>query len=342
MRKSFKEYLMKTMNGMTYGLFATLIVGVILKQIGDALSLEILSVQIYAILSGLLGAGIGLGIGLSLKKDGLKLVMLMVAGAISTNLKITFDPSVTLQLNNNPVTAYLVVVFTATMLDLILSKKTPFDVLLVPITGTVLALLMTFIFGAPVDYIVSIIGKFIDAATSYAPIPMVIVIAVAMGMILTAPISSVAVAFAVGLNGIAAGAAVVGTTVQMIGFAIQSRKDNSIGMMISVGLGTSMLQFKNIIKKPIIWLPTIISSAIIAPILYLAFGFTSTVYGAGMGSSGLVGPLQTLDAMDYSSKAFVSVGLLVVLAVVITYVIDLIFRKKGLIVKDDLKISSEI
>ena len=280
MRKSFKEYLMKTMNGMTYGLFATLIVGVILKQIGDALSLEILSVQIYAILSGLLGAGIGLGIGLSLKKDGLKLVMLMVAGAISTNLKITFDPSVTLQLNNNPVTAYLVVVFTATMLDLILSKKTPFDVLLVPITGTVLALLMTFIFGAPVDYIVSIIGKFIDAATSYAPIPMVIVIAVAMGMILTAPISSVAVAFAVGLNGIAAGAAVVGTTVQMIGFAIQSRKDNSIGMMISVGLGTSMLQFKNIIKKPIIWLPTIISSAIIAPILYLAFGFTSTVYGA--------------------------------------------------------------
>ena len=108
------------------------------------------------------------------------------------------------------------------------------------------------------------IGDFIQWATNVQPFLMGIIIAVVMGMALTAPISSAAIAISISLGGIAGGAAVVGCCVQMLGFAVMSRKDNNIGTVISVGIGTSMLQFKNILKKPIIWLPTIIVSAILA------------------------------------------------------------------------------
>jgi uncharacterized membrane protein len=171
---------------------------------------------------------------------------------------------------------------------------------------------------------------------------MSIIVAVVMGMLLTSPLSSAAIAISINLSGIAGGAAVIGCTAQMIGFAVQSRKDNSIGMVLSIAFGTSMLQFKNILKKPIIWLPTIITSAILGPIFYIFFKTMTTSAGAGMGSSGFVGQLQTLVAMDYSLNAWLSVILMVALSALLVYAIDLIFRKKGLIVTGDLSVNKDI
>jgi hypothetical protein len=125
----------------------------------------------------------------------------------------------------------------------------------------------------------------------------------------------------------------------MIGFAVMSRKDNSVGVCVSVGIGTSMLQFKNIIKKPIIWLPTIIVSAILGPIATTILQTQCNNVGAGMGTSGLVGPLQTLATMSYSLEGWLSVGILMILApVLLVWGLDLLFRKNKWIVAGDLKI----
>ena len=183
---------------------------------------------------------------------------------------------------------------------------------------------------------------YFNGATTVAPLPMSIIISVSMGMLLTSPLSSAAIAITIQLSGIAGGAAVVGTMIQMIGFSFQSRKDNSLGMVLSIAFGTSMLQFKNILRKPVIWLPTIIASAIIAPIVVLLFNIETTPYGAGMGTAGLVGPLQTLFAMDYSLNAFMSIGLIVVLGLGLVYAVDLFLRKKGSIIEGDFNVLNDI
>lgn len=343
-----RKFTIKTLNGMTYGLFATLIIGVIFQQIGKLTGITVLEVQLYNILSGLMGIGIGLGIALVLDKKGLNLILAGVAGAIAAEITTTlsFNPFVfslsEVSGPGNPVTVYLVVIFTILLSDIILKRITPIDIVLVPLLAITISLIITIIISYPLDQIVAFISNGIETATNFSPIMMSIVISVAMGMLLTSPISSAAIAFAVGLNGIAAGAAVVGTSIQMIGFAVQSIKDNKIGEVISVFIGTSMLQFKNVVKNPYIWLPTIISTAIIAPILTWLFNFESTTAGAGMGTSGLVGFLQSLDKMDYSGKAFISLAIILFGGSLLVYLFDAIFRRMNKINDGDFYIGEGI
>jgi len=343
-----RKFTIKTLNGMTYGLFATLIIGVIFQQIGKLTGITLLEVDLYRILSGLMGIGIGLGIGLVLDKKGLNLILAGVAGAIAAAITttISFNPFslVFNQVNGpgNPVTVYFVVIFTIVLSDLILKKKTPIDIVLIPLLMITISLVLTIILSYPLDLIVTFISDMIQKATNFSPIIMSVVIAVAMGMLLTSPISSAAIAFAVGLSGVAAGAAVVGTSIQMIGFAIQSIKDNKAGEVISILVGTSMLQFKNVVKNPYIWLPTILSSAIVAPILVGLFNFESTTAGAGMGTSGLVGILQSLDQMGYSGKAFISVAVIFVLGGLLVYIFDFILRRLNKIVEGDFYLGEGI
>jgi uncharacterized membrane protein len=341
--RKVKGFIMTTMNGMVYGLFATLIIGVIIKQIGTLLDLELLSVIIYDRLFALMGVGIGVGIGISLKMNGLKLVVAGVIGGIASSFTLMFDGTMLTGVPaSEPVKTYLVTIFGIVLMEKLLVKKTPVDILLIPLTGIAIATLLTLAVGAPIRYVILYIQDFITWTFEFAPIPMSIIVAVVMGMLLTSPLSSAAIAISINLSGIAGGAAVIGCTAQMIGFAVQSRKDNSIGMVLSIAFGTSMLQFKNILKKPIIWLPTIITSAILGPIFYIFFKTMTTSAGAGMGSSGLVGQLQTLVAMDYSFNAWLSVILMVALSALLVYAIDLIFRKKGLIVTGDLSVNKDI
>ncbi len=337
-----KQFIMTTLNGMVYGLFATLIIGVIVQQFGALLGLEVIEVNLANTLKSLMGVGIGMGIALSLEMKGLKMVVASIMGGIATSFKLQFGVGLVLATNNDPVTTYLVVVLGILFLNKVLIKRTPIDILLVPLLGSAVAFLLTLGLSAPIGWGLGVISDGIDQATLIAPFPMTIIIAVVMGMLLTAPISSAAIAIAINLDGIAGGAALVGTTVQMIGFAVQSRKDNNIGMVLSIAFGTSMLQFKNILRKPMIWLPTIIASAILSPIIVLSLSTETTRFGAGMGSSGLVGQLQTLYEMNYSLNGWLSVILAIGLAAVLVFIIDMLFRRFNLIVDGDLKVGNDI
>jgi len=346
--RTLKQFLMTTMNGMVYGLFATLIIGVIIQQIGKLTGIELLEITIYGRLASLMGVGIGLGIGLSLKMNGLKLVVASVMGGIASSFTLLVSGEMATYSNelsrfvNEPVKVYLVTIFGILILNQLLKKKTPFDILLIPLTGVAIATILTLIIGGPVRFVIDLIQDGIAISMTVAGLPMTIIIAVVMGMLLTSPLSSAAIAIAISLNGPAGGAAVIGCTAQMIGFAVQSRKDNNIGMVLSIAFGTSMLQFKNILLKPIIWLPTIIASAILAPIAYVLFNTETTQFGSGMGSSGFVGQLQTLEAMEYSGAAWISVIYMIVGSAVLVFFIDLLFRKKNWIVNGDLAVNRDI
>jgi uncharacterized membrane protein len=338
-----KGFIMTTMNGMVYGLFATLIIGVIVRQFGLLLGIPLLSDVIYPRLASLMGVGIGIGIGISLKMNGLKLVVAGVIGGIATSFTLLLDGTiVTTVVANEPVKTYLVTIFGIILLEKILVKRTPFDILLVPLTGIALAVILTLVIGGPVRFVIDNIQAFIEWTFIFAPIPMSIVVAVVMGILLTSPLSSAAIAISINLSGIAGGAAVIGCTAQMIGFAVQSRKDNSLGMVLSIAFGTSMLQFKNILKKPIIWLPTILASAILGPLFYIFLKVETPKEGAGMGSSGLVGQLLTLEAMNYSTNGWLAVILMLIGAATLVFAIDLGFRKFGLYTTGDLAVNKDI
>lgn len=341
--RKMKGFVMTTMNGMVYGLFATLIIGVIVRQFGLLLSIPLLSDVIYPRLASLMGVGIGIGIGISLKMNGLKLVVAGVIGGIATSFTLLLDGTiVTTAIANEPVKTYLVTIFGIILLEKILVKRTPYDILLVPLMGIALAVILTLIIGGPVRFVIDNIQAFIEWTFIFAPIPMSIVVAVVMGILLTSPLSSAAIAISINLSGIAGGAAVIGCTAQMIGFAVQSRKDNSLGMVLSIAFGTSMLQFKNILKKPVIWLPTIIASAILGPLFYIFLKVETPKEGAGMGSSGLVGQLLTLEAMNYSVNGWIAVTLMIFGAALLVLAIDLGFRKFGIYQHGDFAISKDI
>ena len=334
--KKLLDYFVITMNGMAYGLFSTLIIGTIIGTIGsffnDGTVVYNFLMELSTILKSLMGVGIGIGIAWVLKLEGLKLISAAAAGGIATYMADI--PGL-----GDPLVVYFVVVITIEALKFVFRKKTPVDIIIIPLFVVLLSALITTLIDGPVSAITSWIGQIVSTATVYQPFIMGVVISVVMGMALTAPISSAAIAIAIGLTGIAGGASVVGCSVQMIGFAVMSRKDNNIGTVLSVAVGTSMLQFKNIAKKPIIWLPTIIVSAILGPLATVVFKTVASPIGAGMGTSGLVGQIDTFDQMGMTTNAWISViGLQIVAPIVLVYMIDYIFRKTGLIKPGDLKI----
>jgi len=332
-KKSVLNFFMTSFNGMAIGLFSTLIIGVIIGQLSKGLgsipNLEVIEtplLDLSNILKSLMGIGIGFGIATALKLEGIKLIVTGVAGGIATRFY------------NDPMVAYFTTITVYFVLNYLLKKKTPIDIILVPLVGVLTALIVAKIIGWPVQTSMNLLGDFIQYATNLQPFLMGIVIAVIMGMALTAPISSAAIAIAISMGGIAGGAAVVGGSVQMIGFAIMSRKDNNLGTVISIAIGTSMLQFKNILKKPILWVPTIFVSAILGPISTLFFKVETSSIGAGMGTSGLVGQFETFGVMGYNLNSIMAILLLhIIIPIILIFIIDLIFRKKGLIQPGDLK-----
>ncbi|MGN1344103.1 MAG: PTS transporter subunit IIC [Traorella sp.] len=357
--KKILDFFITTLNGMAYGLFATLIIGTILGTLGTLFTSIGITVFDYVgnafssvayCLQVLTGAGIGAGIALSLKKDTLKTIVLASVGEIASYFSLTTkfvtDSIIADGMKiGDPLTIYIVVIITVLLMDLVLRKKTPVDILIVPLFGTVIAMIFSILIRYPAIYVTYGIQYIVDKATLAQPFFMGIIIAVVMGMALTAPISSAAIAAMIftgtgpGLL-LASGAAVVGCSTQMIGFAIQSRKDNNIGMVISIGIGTSMLQFKNILKKPIIWLPTIIASAILGPISTCVLKLGCMGSSAGMGTAGLVGQIGTISTMGVGAwQTWVGIfGLQIILPGVLVFFIDLLFRKFNLIKDGDFKV----
>ncbi len=370
------DFFIKTLNGMAYGLFATLIIGTIIGTIGTFFKNSDINFfkEIYNILGDgqtgvswclgiLTGAGIGIGIALTLKANVLSTIVLASVGEIAAYLSLTtkFVTNNHQTLNavkiGDPLTIYLVVVSVALLMKIIFKKKTPVDILIIPLFGVITGIIISVLLRYPTIYVTYGIQWLVGNATSAQPFIMGIVVSVLMGMALTAPISSAAIAamiftipqsitFSQALSSpeyvglaLASGAAIVGCSTQMVGFAVQSRKDNQIGIVLSVGIGTSMLQFKNILKRPVIWLPTIITSAILGPISTCLLKLGCFGSAAGMGTAGLVGQIGTFSSMGNTWQTWVGIIVLEIIApMVLVYIIDKVFRKLKWIKDGDLKI----
>lgn len=332
------NFILTSMNGMVYGLFATLIVSVILQTganffpEGDVIRTTI--TQWVALVRTLQGAAIGVGIAYALKLQGLKLISSVILGGLAATTGVGG-----LVTRADPVTIYLVVVFSLIVIEAIFRKSSTFDIFFIPLIAILLGWAFTITLFPPINEFTTWLGVVIQEATSLQPLLMGIVISVLMGIILTSPFSSAAIAAAIQISGIAGGAALIGCTVNMVGFAVQGRKSNSIATTLSVGLGTSMLQFKNILKKPIIWLPTILVSALLGPVATMLILTEVNGIGAGMGTSGLVGQFATLTTMGNTFEAWLSILVLQIgLPMVLVYGVDLLFIKLKLYTAKDFQI----
>lgn len=342
---NFKKAILDAINGMALGLFATLIVAVILGQIAKWVNFDFTLFEktinigvalngVSVVAKGLMGVGIGLGMAFALKFTGLKLVSGAVAGAISTSTMIVAG--------SDPVTCFFVVIIVLILLDVVFKKKTPVDIIIIPLFTLILSFVLAILIYPPMSFIIQKIGEFIIVATAYQPFISGFVIASLSGILLTAPISSAAIMIAIGINGVAGGAAAIGGATQMIGFAVQGFVVNGIGQSLATAFGTSMIQFKNIVKKPIIWLPTTLVSAFLGA-FSAQFGLIETAKeGAGMGTSGLVGPLVSLDTMGFSFwSVFWIVLFMFVLPLVLVTLVHLFFIKMKWYRREDFKLEIE-
>ncbi|MGL5100221.1 MAG: PTS transporter subunit IIC, partial [Fusobacteriaceae bacterium] len=225
----------------------------------------------------------------------------------------------------------------------VVSKETKIDIILTPAITVITGILVGGIVGPIIADGMKKLGDLIIYFTELQPFYMGIFISVVMGVILTLPISSAAVSIMLGLDGVAAGAATVGCSAQMIGFAVMSYKENGLGGFFAQGLGTSMLQMSNIVKNYRIWIPPIVTSALLGPLSTVIFKLKNIPISAGMGTSGLVGQIGTITAMEGSEltgmKLYIVIFFLhIFLPGLITYAIGEFFRKKGWIKPGDLKI----
>jgi len=324
-------YLTKVLNGMALGLFSSLIIGLILKQIGIYTGLSSLSYY-GQIAQWMMGPAIGAGVAYSLKVHPLAIFSAIICGALGAGT-ITSGGGITI---GEPVGAFIASLV-GTEVGRLISGKTKFDILLIPSLTIIFGGLTASFISPLIVYFMKDIGIFINTLTLLHPIPMGISLSVVMGIILTLPISSAAISISLGLSGLAAGAATVGCSTHMIGFAVSSYKENKIGGLISQGLGTSMLQVPNIIKKPIIALPVILTSAILGPLSTTIFHMKNNSIGAGMGTSGFVGQIATFETMG--GDGILGIFLLhFFLPGILTYSISRFMRGKNWIKFGDLKI----
>lgn len=325
------NYIINTFNGMAYGFFCSLIIGTILKQLGTFCHIDEL-VTWGTIASYLMGPAIGAGIGYAIEARGLNLIAAIIAGAIGAG---TFHNG-TLA-SGNPVIAYLAVICAIEVTRLV-QGKTPVDILLVPFVSIIIAGVVTKYIGPYISQFIIWIGSLINEGVSLQPLFMSIVVGVLMGMALTAPISSAAIGVMLGLDGLAAGAALAGCCAQMIGFAIMSIDDNDIGDVLAIGIGTSMLQFKNIIRRPVIWVPPILTTVITAPISAVLLKINCTPVGSGMGTAGFVGILEAINIMG--SEYWIPIIIVdLILPACLSYGMYKAFQKLGYIKKGDLKLN---
>ena len=322
---SAKAYFLDALGAMAFGLFASLLMGTIFTTLGDKLNLPIL-LEIAKYAKQATGAAIGVAIAFSLKAPSLVLFSATVCGIAGNAL-------------GGPVGAYIAAVI-STELGKIVSKETKIDILVTPSVVIISGVLLAMFVGPGINAFMEAFGRFIENATELRPFLMGIIVSVSVGMALTLPISSAALCIAIGLSGIAAGAATAGCCAQMVGFAVMSFKENRWGGLISQGIGTSMLQMPNIIKNPLTWIPPTLAAAITGPISTCVFQLENVPIGAGMGTCGLVGPFGIITAMpEGGTKMWLGILLICfILPAILTWIFGEIFRKMGWIKEGDLRI----
>lgn len=324
-----KDYFVTALSYMALGLFSSLLIGLIIKTMGEQLEVaSFVEMGQFAMDPKIVGAAIGVAVAYSLKAPPLVLFSAVFAGAFGGMM-------------GGPAGSYVTVLI-ATELGKIVYRVTKIDIIVVPFVVFMVGYYVATFVGTPINNLMVSLGTLINWATEQQPFVMSIVVSTVMGLALTAPISSAAIAFMLGLDGLAAGAAVVGCSAQMIGFATISYRENGVSGLIAQGLGTSMLQIGNIVKNPLILVPPTLAGVVSAPVAIGVFRMTNNEAGAGMGTSGLVGQFMAFETMGFSVNTFVLVLMFhIVLPAAISLLIFYFMNRKGWIKRGDLLLRYE-
>ncbi|MCH5265736.1 MAG: PTS sugar transporter subunit IIC [Lachnospiraceae bacterium] len=336
---SLKRYGVDALGAMAQGLFASLLIGTIISTLGEQLGIEIL-VTIGTYAKAVTGPAMAVAIGYALKCPALVLFSLVCVGGAANELGGAGGPL-----------AVLIVTIFAAEFGKAVSKETKIDILVTPFVTIGVGVLLSMGCAPAIGRAASAVGGAIMWATELQPFLMGMIVAAIVGIALTLPISSAAICAALGLTGLAGGAAVAGCCAQMVGFAVMSFRENRVGGLVAQGLGTSMLQMGNIVKNPRIWIPPILSSIIIGPIATCVFQMemNGAAVASGMGTCGFVGQIgvysgwvsdvasgakSAITAMDWIGLVLVCF----VLPAVFTWLISIPFRRLGWIKENDLKL----
>ena len=351
---SLQRYGIDALSAMAQGLFCTLLVGTILNTLGQQLGIGFLNETIVTVGTGegamhytigglasaMVGPGIAVAIGLALQCPPLVLFSLIPVGFAANAMGGAGGPL-----------AVYVIAIAASECGKLVSKETKIDILVTPIVTILVGVGVSSLVAAPIGAAASAVGDFVEWATVLQPFWMGILVSVVIGIALTLPISSAAICAALGLTGLAGGAAVAGCCAQMVGFAVMSFRENRWGGLVAQGIGTSMLQMPNIVKNPKIWIPPILASAITGPLATCLFRLemNGSAVSSGMGTCGFVGQIGVYTGwiQDIASGAKTAVtamdwiGLILicfVLPAVLCPIFCRILRKIGWIRENDLKL----
>ena len=320
-----RVYFITALTYMAYGLFASMIIGLIMQTIGEYAHIPLLAAA-GTLAIKYYGAAIGGAVSYGLKAPPLVLFASIVCGAYAV------------EAGGGPAGAYVAAVI-GTELGKLISKSTPLDIILTPLVVLTAGCWAGEYLGYYISEGMIWFGELINWSVGRHPFVMGILVATLMGLALTAPISSAAIAIMLGLDGLAAGAATIGCSARMIGFAVSSYRENGIGGLLAQGIGTSMLQISNIIRNPLILIPPTAAGIILAPIGTVWWKMENVKEGAGMGTSGLVGQIFTLHTMGYELEVFLKILVLHFIGpAVISLAISEWFRRRSWIKPNDMKL----
>lgn len=341
-KKWLNEIFIDGLSGMALGLFSTLIIGTIIAQIGGLIGGTVGNylTAISNVAKTLTGAGIGVGVACKFKQGPLVTVSAAVAGMIGAWPLVTSMEAFVLGKPGEPLGAFIAAL-AAIKIGQLVAGKTKVDIIVTPLLCILSGAVVGFVAGPPITTFMSWLGALVNVNVEQHPIIGGIVVSVLMGMILTLPISSAAIGVSMSISGLAAGAATIGCCCNMVGFAVASYRENKMGGLIAQGVGTSMLQVPNIVKKPIIWIPSIVSSAVLGPIASAVLHMTSTPVGSGMGSAGFVGQFAAYGSMVADGKGSIQSLVLIlvmhfILPAAVTLAVSELMRKKGWIAQGDM------
>ncbi len=324
---SAKTYFIDCMGAMAQGLFASLLIGTIFSTLSKYTGIELFeTINTYA--KEATGAAIGVAIALSLKAPNLVVFSSASIGLMANSLN-----------GAGPLGAFFAVII-AVELGKLVSKETRVDILVTPAVTILAGALTSLAVCSYIGRLMTWLNNFITTATELRPLLMGIIISVVVGIVLTLPISSAALCASIPITSIAGGAAMAGCCAQMIGFAVISFRENRWNGLLAQGLGTSMLQMGNIVKKPLIWIPATLASAITGPLSTVVFKLECNGVAAGMGTCGLVGPIGALQATG-EKDAFFWIGFILIcfiLPALLSLLFNEIMRKAGLIKTGDMKL----
>lgn len=328
---SLKRYGIDALGAMAQGLFCSLLIGTIFKTLGAELNIPFL-LELGAYAMAVSGPAMAVAIGYALQADPMVLFSLAAVG-YSANIEGGAGGPL----------AVLVIAIIASECGKLVSKETKIDILVTPAVTLLVGIGLSMLIAKPIGQAADAFGVLIKVSTQQQPLLMGILVSVLVGVALTLPISSAAICAALGLTGLAGGAAVAGCCAQMVGFAVMSFKENRWGGLVSQGLGTSMLQMPNIIRNPRIWIPPILVSAITGPLATCLFKMemNGAAINSGMGTCGLCGPIgvwtgwENPGTMDWIGLVLICF----VLPAVLTPLISWPLRKIGWIKPGDLKLN---